>query len=183
MNALGLPGTSIDGILGFTILARFRLEIDLTKDRMIWTRLDYKPHDPPVPKQKPGQNSAAPLGIQAMNALGSFAKGLAFVMGKQPEEARYPRGFLGLQWAEQVESGRKQVKIQGVLKESPAARGGLQLGDHILRINNRAINGLKSAQAALAEIHSGDAVLLVIHRSSGTTSRELSLTVTAGEGF
>ena len=44
MNALGLPGASIDGILGFTILARFRLEIDLTKDRMIWTRLDHCSH-------------------------------------------------------------------------------------------------------------------------------------------
>ena len=44
-----LPGASIDGILGFTILARFRLEIDLTKDRMIWTRLDHDPRDPPVP--------------------------------------------------------------------------------------------------------------------------------------
>ena len=49
MNALGLPGASIDGILGFTILARFRLEIDLTKDRMTWTRLDHDPRDPPVP--------------------------------------------------------------------------------------------------------------------------------------
>ena len=28
MNALGLPGASIDGILGFTILAKFKLEID-----------------------------------------------------------------------------------------------------------------------------------------------------------
>ena len=54
MNALGLPGASIDGILGFTILARFRLEIDLTKDRMTWTRLDHDPRDPPVPDHKPG---------------------------------------------------------------------------------------------------------------------------------
>ena len=35
-----------------------------------------------------------------MNALGPLAKGLAFLMGKQPEEERYPRGFLGLEWAE-----------------------------------------------------------------------------------
>ena len=55
MNALGLPGASIDGILGFTILARFRLEIDLTKDRMTWTRLDHDPRDPPVPPHKPGE--------------------------------------------------------------------------------------------------------------------------------
>src|SRR5258708_1393928 len=49
MNALGLPGASIDGILGFSILARFRMEFDPTKDRMIWTRLDYVPNDPEIP--------------------------------------------------------------------------------------------------------------------------------------
>ena len=91
----GLPGASIDGIEGFTILARFRLEIDLTKDRMTWTRLDLEPDYPPVPKQRPGKSNTAPLGIQAMNTLGSFAKGLAFVIGKQPEEEHNPRGFLG----------------------------------------------------------------------------------------
>jgi len=183
MNALGLPGASIDGILGFTILARFRLEIDLTKDRMIWTRLDHQPRDPPVPKQKPGEDAGAPLGIQAMNALGSLAKGLAFVMGKQPEEERHPRGFLGLEWSEQVESGRKQVKVQGVLKDSPAAHGGLQPGDRILRINNRAVEGFKSARAALAEVQPGDVVPLVIHRGPRADGRELRLTLTAGEGL
>ena len=50
MNALGLPGATIDGILGFTVLARFRLEIDPTRDRMTWTRLDYEPNEPPVPQ-------------------------------------------------------------------------------------------------------------------------------------
>ena len=49
MNALGLPGASIDGILGFTILARFRLEFDPTDDRMTWTRIDYNPKEPFVP--------------------------------------------------------------------------------------------------------------------------------------
>src|SRR5262249_38836373 len=55
MNALGLPGASIDGILGFTILARFRLEIDPTQDRMTWTRLDYEPRDILIPERKPGE--------------------------------------------------------------------------------------------------------------------------------
>ena len=39
-----------------------------------------------------------------MNALGPLAKGLAFLMGKQPEEERHPRGFLGLEWAEDAGS-------------------------------------------------------------------------------
>ena len=64
MNALGLPGASIDGILGFTILARFRLEIDPTRDRMTWTRLDYAPADPPVPQRGAGTANEARLSFK-----------------------------------------------------------------------------------------------------------------------
>jgi hypothetical protein len=181
MNALGLPGASIDGILGFTILARFRLEIDLTRDRMTWTRLDYEPRDPPVPK--PGGNNAAPSGVQAMSALGSLAKGLAFVLGRQPVDEQQPRGFLGLEWYERIEAGRKQVEVRDALKDSPAARGGLQPGDCVLRINNRAVEDLKSAQTALAVVQPGDAVLLLVRRRFETDARELSLTLTAEEGL
>src|SRR5262245_51461310 len=183
MNALGLPGASIDGILGFTILARFRLEIDLTKDRMTWTRLDHEPRDPPVPERKPGEDHRAPAGIQAMNALGPIAKGLAFLMGKQPEEERHARGFLGLEWSERVEAGRTEVQVRGVLIDSPAARGGLQSGDCILRINGRAIEGLKGARAALAEVRPRDEVSVRVRRGSGADAREIRLTLIAGEGL
>jgi hypothetical protein len=183
MNALGLPGASIDGILGFTILARFRLEIDLTKDRMTWTRLDHDPRDPPVPPHKPGEKPGAPAGVQVMSVLGPLAKGFAFLMGKQPEEQRQPRGCLGLEWSEHVASGRKQVLVQGVLEGLPAARGGMHAGDQIVEINNRTILGLKDARTALSEIHPGDPVPLVVRRGSGNDAHNLKLTVTAGEGL
>ena len=95
MNALGLPGASIDGILGFTILARFRLEIDLTKDRMTWTRLDHDPRDPPVPQSQAGRKCQCAGGRSGDECTGPLAKGLAFLMGKQPEEERQPRGLFG----------------------------------------------------------------------------------------
>ena len=63
-----------------------------------------------------------------MSTLGSFAKGLAFVLGKQPEDEQRPRGFLGLEWIERVESGRTEVEISRVLTGSPAEAGGLQAG-------------------------------------------------------
>ena len=183
MNALGLPGASIDGILGFTILARFRLEIDLTKDRMTWTRLDHDPRDPPVPDHKPGERGGAPAGVQAMSALGPLAKGLAFLMGKQPEEQRQPRGFLGLEWSEQVLAGHKQVLVKGVLEGLPAAWGGIQAGDQIVEIADRRIESLKDARTALAEVHPGDVVPFVIRRSSGANARKLRLMLTAAEGL
>jgi serine protease Do len=183
MNALGLPGASIDGILGFTILARFRLEIDLTKDRMTWTRLDHDPRDPPMPPHKPGEKAEAPAGIQAMSVLGPLAKGVAFLMGKQPEEQRQPRGCLGLEWSEHVAPGRKQVLVQGVLEGLPAARGGVHTGDQIIEINDRTIAGVKDARTVLAHVHPGDLVRLVVRRGSGNDARDLKLTITAGEGL
>ena len=52
---------------------------------------------------------------------------------------------------------------------------GVQAGDQIVRINERVIETLKDARAALAEIHPGDPVRLVIRRGSGTDVRELKL--------
>ncbi len=118
-----------------------------------------------------------------MSVLGPLAKGLAFLMGKQPEEQRQPRGCLGLEWSEHVASGRKQVLVQGVLEGLPAARGGVHSGDQIVEINDRAIKGLKDARTALADVHPGDPVHFVIRRGSGTDTRDLKLTVTAGEGL
>lgn len=148
MNALGLPGASIDGILGFTILARFRLEIDPSQDRMVWTRLNYAPADPPVPHQGEKNGDQPPAELQIMNALGPVAKGLAFLMGKQPEEDRRPRGFLGLEWAEsrQPGAGKSTVQIVRTLKGSPAARADLRAGDNLIRIKGHAVEGLASAQ-------------------------------------
>ena len=148
MNALGLPGASIDGILGFTILARFRLEIDPTRDSMTWTWLDHAPPDPPVPPR--GDGDRPPTELQFMNALGPLAKGLAFLMGKQPEEVRSLRGFLGLEWAESQAGPASQstVRITRVVEGSPAAKSGIQAGDRLLRVRGQSVTSLKTARAA-----------------------------------
>src|SRR5438132_11708688 len=46
MNGLGLAGAELHGIIGYTVLARYRLEFDFTKHKMGWTPLDYKPAQP-----------------------------------------------------------------------------------------------------------------------------------------
>lgn len=189
MNALGLPGASIDGILGFTILARFRLEIDPSRDRMVWTRLNHAPADPPVPHRGEKDGDQPPAELQVMNALGSLAKGLAFLMGKQPEEERHPRGFLGLEWAETHDpgSGKSTVRILRILEDSPAARVDLRAGDDLVRVRGQSIDGLKSARKALATIQAGDPVELVARRSGDPgkngSAVEWTVTITAGEGL
>ncbi len=184
MNALGLPGASIDGILGFTILARFRLEIDPSQDSMTWTRLDHSPPDPPIPPR--GDGDRPPAEIQIMNALGPLAKGLAFLMGKQPEEVRSPRGFLGLEWAEsqRAPSGQSTVRITRVLDGSPASRADIHAGDRLVRAHGQAVPSLKAARAALAAIQPGDSIELILRRGGGNEKeRDVTVTITAGEGF
>ena len=173
MNALGLPGASIDGILGFTILAKFKLEIDPSQDRMTWTRLDFNPADPPVPRDDDGP---PPVEMQLMNALGPVAKGLAFLMGKQPEEVRVNRGFLGIVWAED-EPGT--VRVVKVLRGSPAEAAGLRPGDALREIGGKPVDGLKTARALTAGVRPGDAVAVVVKRDG----EETTLKLTAGEGL
>jgi len=175
MNALGLPGASIDGILGFTILARFRLELDPTRDRMTWTRLDYEPRDPVVPDRRPGEGP--PAEVQAMNMLGPVAKFAAALVGKQPEEELHPRGYFGLELEEPAEGG--VVRVTRVLAGSPAADAGVKPGDQILRLHDRTVKSLKAIREAVAEVKPKDRVDLSIKRGSETQE----LTLTAGEGF
>lgn len=184
MNALGLPGASIDGILGFTILARFRLEIDPTRDCMTWTRLNHAPPDPPIPHR--GDGDQPPPEVQVMNALGPLAKGLAFLMGKQPEEERQPRGFLGLEWVEAKDSasGQSSVLISRVVEGSPAAEVDIKAGDRLIRAHGHSITSLKAARTALSTIQAGTPVKLTLWRDDEKSKRrELAVTITAGEGL
>ena len=173
MNALGLPGASIDGILGFTALARFKIELDPTDDRMTWTRLDYEPREPVVPRA--ALKKAAPAEMRAMNALGPIAKFAAAMIGKQPEDELHPRGFLGIELAE--DSG--QLRVSGVLADSPAVAIGLKAGDRLSKVKGKEVATLKAAREAVAEVRPGDEVPVVVVRDGQT----LELTLTAGEGL
>jgi hypothetical protein len=175
MNALGLPGASIDGLLGFSALARFKIELDPTRDRMTWTRLDYEPRDPFVARRKPGDKGSA--GMQAMEALGPLTKFAAALIGKQPEDELVPRGFLGVE----LEREGASTRVARVLPDSPAEKAGVVAGDLLVRVNGREAGAPKEARAAFAAVRPGDAVELTVRRAGG--EGEVSLRVNAGEGF
>lgn len=178
MNALGLPGASIDGILGFTVLARYRLEFDPTDDRMTWTRIDYEPREPFLPKALRTKNGPkAPAEIRAMEALGPLMKLAAVFVGKQPEERLERQGLLGLT-IERPE-GEGGVRVAAVLEGSPAAKAGIEPGDRLVRILGHAIEDADDAHVAIAAIKPGDEVKLAVERKGETLER----TVQAAEGF
>ncbi|MEO6812088.1 MAG: PDZ domain-containing protein [Isosphaeraceae bacterium] len=173
MNALGLPGASIDGILGFTILAKFRIEIDPTKDHMIWTRLDYNPREPFVPRR--AEDRVPPAEVQAMQAMGPLMKLASAFLGKQPEETLHPQGMLGL---ELIETDG-EVRVSGVLPGSPAEMVGLKTGDRLVQVNDQRIEATKDAHEAIAKVRPGDKVRISVRRGNET----LDLSPTAVEGF
>jgi membrane-associated protease RseP (regulator of RpoE activity) len=43
MNSLGLAGVELHGVIGYNILARYRIELDFAKTKMTWTPLDWDP--------------------------------------------------------------------------------------------------------------------------------------------
>ncbi|MFO0957268.1 MAG: aspartyl protease family protein [Isosphaeraceae bacterium] len=175
MNALGLPGASIDGILGYAILARFRFTLDPTDDRMTWTRLDFDPEDLEVPADPKERN--APADVQAMNMMGPLMKFASILIGKKPETQLRPRGWLGIELESSKEGG--PPKVARVVDGSPAATAGLKAGDVIERAGDRETPDAKALFEATRQFEAGAEVALKIRR--GGESRVILLT--AGEGL
>jgi hypothetical protein len=112
MNSLGLAGLELHGILGYTVLARFKLGFDFTQDKMTWQPLNFEPPRPLGMDEK-----SMPSG---MEALGGVMKLLGAFMGKKSLRDAPPRGFLGLL----LEESPAGVTAKEVLQEGPAAEAG-----------------------------------------------------------
>ena len=180
MNALGLPGVRLDGMVGFNVLARFRIAIDPTEDRMAWTRIDHEPPDLPEP---PGGKSRAPAEVQAMNALGGVAQLAAMFVGKQPEDTLIPRGFVGLELAES-EGEDGPVAIAAVLPGSPAEGAELRPGDRLVEVEGIRVRSIADALRAVSAVEPGDRVTLRVEPSGGgDESESRGIELTAGEGL
>src|SRR5438270_9015267 len=46
MNALGLAGCELHGVIGYDLLARYRIDIDFTSDKLTFTPLNWTPKPP-----------------------------------------------------------------------------------------------------------------------------------------
>ena len=46
MNAMGLPGIELHGLMGYTVLAKYKMEFDFTKRQMVWTPVKAEPLPP-----------------------------------------------------------------------------------------------------------------------------------------
>lgn len=138
MNGLGLAGAELHGIIGYTVLAQFRLEFDFTRNKMSWTPLDFKPPQP----EGLGQDGTP----ASMNAIGSIMKILGGLLGKRSEPEVILRGFWGLA----LKDSPKGIDVTMLLSNGPAAEAGLQIGDRIIKadgVDVATIDGLRKVAA------------------------------------
>jgi hypothetical protein len=157
MNGLGLAGVEIHGIIGYTILAQYRIEFDFTKDKLNWQHLDFHP---PPPR---GVNGPATAG--GMEALGSIMKIVGAFLGKKTDPPPALRGFLGLVLSE----SEGDVQVKAVLRASPAAAAGLQSGDRITGLEihggeSSKVRSIAGMQKQLTSVLPGESVVITAMR-------------------
>src|SRR5262249_2204307 len=141
MNGLGLAGAELHGVIGYTVLARYRIEIDFIKDKMTWTELDF---DPPAPKGLDGGKA----GLPELDAVGSIMKGVGGVLGRKAKPEVVARGFLGLELAE----SDGKVTVKKVLEKAPADKAGVKAGDRITRFDGKKVEGGEGLLKIAAEL-------------------------------
>lgn len=143
----------LDGIIGYTFFARYKVSIDYQTRRMVFTPVDSTVRD--LMKDLPER-----------------------LLGPKVAESRVvaPRGLWGLTLDEPTELG---VPIKAVLAGSPAANAGLRPGDVLTTLGGRWTTTVADTFAAAAAVSPGQAAPVVVLRDQ----KERTLTVTPSDGL
>jgi serine protease DegQ len=171
MNGMGLAGVELHGLMGYTVLAKYKMEFDFTKKEMIWTPVKTEPLEP-MPLGKKGAKDVAGGGMDMMIAM---VKILTWASGITPPPPPQPRGFFGFE----LEQKDKTVVVARVLADGPAAKAGLKKGDRIVRVNDTEISEVAEVLRHASKITAGRTLTLTIERDQ----KEQELKITAGDGL
>jgi hypothetical protein len=169
MNGLGLAGAELHGIIGYNILAKYRMEIDFTRDKMTWTELAWEPKAPLGLGGRGGQGG--------LEIFGSIMKMVGKFLGRKAAPDLVPRGLLGLDATD--DDGVAVVK--SVLPNGPADGGGLKVGDRIIKFKGRSVYGLDGLQRFAHNVTAGEKIVVLVQR--GSDKKELEITIKVGEGL
>ena len=157
LTAMGdMIGQKIDGIMGFTLFARYKTTIDYQAHRMTFEPVDFVVRD--------------------------LVKDLQDrMMG--PKVARHrvraPQGLWGIRLGAPIGGiDAPGVPIAAVLPGSPAEKGGLKSGDVITTLDGRWTASITDVYAAAEDAEPGHAAEVVILRDG----KEMTLTVTPVDG-
>jgi serine protease DegQ len=168
MNGLGLAGVELHGMIGSSVLARYRMEIDFTRDKMVWTPLDYKPKLAVSMRGKGGDAGGIDL-------LGGILKSLGSLLGTKASPPVRLRGFLGVE----LKDGGESPVVRSVLGDGPAGKAGLKPGDEITHVQGRGVIDSDDVQRFVRRLAPGDDLKLTIQRGK----EKMEVTVKIGEGL
>jgi serine protease DegQ len=166
MNGMGLAGLELHGLLGYTVLAKYKLEFDFTRDQLKWLPLNFTPPPPQALNIKGGSG-----GLEMMAGLMKF---VSFMAGLKPAPPPVPRGFLGFE----MEAKNDALIVRRVLAKSPAAEAGLKAGDRIDQVNGAPVTTGADVEKQLARLLPGQDVRLNV--VSADQKRELKITAADG---
>ncbi|MCZ2341761.1 MAG: PDZ domain-containing protein [Bacteroidales bacterium] len=166
MNGLGLAGAELHGVIGYNVLARYRITYDFTQDKLTWVPLRFEP--PPLRRIGKG-------GQGGLEVLGPVMKTLASLMGVKPNFETRPRGSLGIT----IDETSAGVVVTSILPGSPAAQGGLQIGDTITEVAEHRVRNYAALLQSFSQQSPGERVTLQILRDR----KPVTITVTLGKGF
>ena len=167
MNAMGVAGVELHGVLGYNILARYRITYDFTKDKLTWVDIGFEP--PEIVRLNKGDSQGG------LEMLGELMKFLAPLLGLKPNFEVQPRGFLGFD----VESTDGAIVIKSILPKGPAELAGLKEGDKVLELDNKTIRTRSDLSHKVAQLSQGVRITAVIKR--GTDKK--TITLETGKGL
>jgi hypothetical protein len=176
MNQIGLGGVHLDGVFGYSLLARFRIQLDLTQPAMTWTPLNIAPPRLLSLNELSGGEAITPSAdFKAMEQLAKMASSLL----KRDPPTIVTRGFLGIELADEQET----VRVHAVLPQSPAAAAGLMAGDQITKAGMESgelqtIRLSRDVRQLFATVAPGEVVRIGVLRAK----KPMTLSVHAGKG-
>jgi S1-C subfamily serine protease len=146
----------IDGIVGFSFFARYRMTIDYQAKEMTFVPTRFQPGDV----------------MSRMVALLAFDKGGA-------KKVLAPAGQWGFRVDKDQEDAEPGVTVKAVLPGSAADRAGLKAGDRLLTLDGRWTDTVADCYRAAGQVPAGTQARLGIRRGD----RELELTVAVQSGL
>jgi hypothetical protein len=168
MNGMGLAGAELHGMIGYNLLAKFRIEYDFTRSKMAWTELAF---DPPPPESIGGKGGSGGLEL-----IGTLMKALGGFMGTKPNPDLAARPFLGLELSE---DGKGTVTVKSVLAAGPSGKAGIKTGDKVLEFKGRSVRTIQDVSDYLSKkAKAGDDITLTVERDG--TQKEIKVTLAEG---
>jgi serine protease DegQ len=173
MNSMGLAGVELHGVIGYNILAQYRIQYDFTATKLVWTPVKFEPPDPKrIKKPEAKEELSGQGGLELMGDLMQF---LAAFGGIKPNYDYRPRGFAGIE----LDDKANELVVKGVLANSPAEKAGLKAGDKIQTAKGKGVDTPAELLAAIAKLPVGSKLKLTVKR--GEESKDL--TVELGKGL